>query len=422
MEGCSLWDVVINGVIGAPKLLSIGHSHKIASRLGPRVSRIFVSLGALALCALVLAFAGEEAQAQQFPQAQHTVIDGQAAGEISQTPVEATLTEETFPHETRPARTSPVQPASQPTLIKHVSGASGEEPSPAAPGPALAEPGLPVGAALPDPEPVSGPALRSDPVSGSMSMPAEPDGAETPVDPDLAAPAPESTTSESMPELVPVTPVDQETAPGPVDPDRSPLDPEPEPVVIEESNHLPLLPGEAPAAEPGVLYLGEGEDSYSLYVLGTSMVDVVESLEETLESAAANALGVLVDEASSWPAAEEGEGLVDTTLAGLFYEEEAGRAPASGPGGETKPSPTGTGPEWPLQDNGPQPVSPFTPPPAGSSFSLSGGHVGAGIVALLLCVLASGLILLRREFKLLWAFCELPKPSSVLLLPPERPG
>jgi hypothetical protein len=414
VEGCSLWDVVINGVIGAPKLLSIGHSHKIASRLGPRVSRIFASLGALALCALVLAFAGEEAQAQQFPQAQHTVIDGQAAWEISQTPVEATLTEETSPHETRPARTSPVEPTSQPALIRPVSGFPAAEPSPATPGPALAEPGLPVGAALPDPEPVSGPALRSDPVSGSMSMPAEQDGAETPVDPDLAAPAPESTTSEPMTELVPVTPVDQETAPGPVDP-------EPEPVAIEESNPLPRLPGEAPAAEPAVLYSGEEEDSYSLYVLGTSMVDVVESLEETLESAAANALGVLVDEASSWPAAEEGEGLVDTTLAGLFYEEEAGRAPASGPGGETKSSPTETGPEWPLQENGPQPVSPFTPP-AGSSFSLSGGHVGAGIVALLLCVLASGLILLRPEFKLLWAFCELPKPSSALLLPPERPG
>jgi hypothetical protein len=124
------------------------------------------------------------------------------------------------------------------------------------------------------------------------------------------------------------------------------------------------------------------------------MVDTIESLEETLESAADNALGVLVDEASSWPAVEEGEGLVGTTLAGLFYEEEAGRAPASEPGGETKPSPTGTGPEWPLQDDSPQPVSPFTPP-VGSSFSLSGGQVGASIVALLLCVLASGLILLR---------------------------
>lgn len=413
MEGCSLWDVVINGVIGAPKLLSIGHSHVIASRLGPRVSRTSVSLVTLALCALVLAFAGEEAQAQQLPQAQHIAIDVQAAGTISQTPDEATPTEETSPWEARPARTSPVEPASQPTIIRPVSGAPAEKPSPTMPDPAHAEPRLPVGAALPDPETISDPALQSDPVSGSMSISVEQDRPETPVDPYLASPAPGPMASEPMPELISLTPIDQETVPGPVDL-------EPEPVAIEESDPLPLLAGDAPAAEPAVLYSGEEEDSYPLYALGTSMVSAVESLEETLESAAADALGVLVDEALSWPAAEEGEGLIDTTLAGLFYEEAEG-APASEPGGETKPSPTGTVPEWPLQDSGSQPVSPFTPA-AGSSFSLSGGQVGAGIVALLFCVLASGPILLRREFKLLWAFCELPKPSSVLLLPPERPG
>jgi hypothetical protein len=151
------------------------------------------------------------------------------------------------------------------------------------------------------------------------------------------------------------------------------------------------------------------------------VVGAVETLDVNLGNAAAYALGVLVDEALSWPAPVEGEGLVDTTLAGLFNGEAAGHAPASEPSGETESSPTGTAPQWPLQDSGPQPVSPFTPP-AGSSFSLSGGQVGAGIVALLLCVLASGLLLLRREYKLFWAFCELPKPSSVLLLPPERPG
>ena len=378
-------------------------------------------MGALALCALVLAFAGEEAQAQQLPQAQHMTIGEQAAGEFSQTPVEATSIEEISPWEARLARTVPVEPASQPALIRPASGLPAEEPSSAAPDPAHAKPGLPVGAALPDPEPVSGPALQADPVLGSTTVTAEQDGAETPVDPSLAPPAPEPTASEPVPELVPLTPVDQETAVGPVDPDRSPLGLEPEPVAIEESDPLPLFAGEAPAAEPAVPYSGEEEDSYTLYALGDSLVGAVETLEETFEGATADALGVLVDEALPWPAADEGEGFIDTTLAGLFYGEEAGHAPASEPGGETKSSPTGPGPEWPLQDSGPQPVSPFTPP-AGSSFSLSGGQVGAGIVALLLCVLASGLILLRREFKLLWAFCELPKPSSVLLLPPERPG
>jgi hypothetical protein len=400
----------INGVIGAPRLLSIEHSHGVASRLGLRVSRTFVSLGILALCALVLAFDGEEAQAQQLPQAQHPETSEQVAGKIFQTPVEATPTEETSLREARPAITSLVEPASQPALVKPESSA--DQPSPAASNPVLAEPGLPIGDTAQDSKPVSGSALRSDPVSGLTTVPVEQDGPTTLGDPYLAPPDPGPTTTEPAPEPVPVAAVEKETAP--VDPDHSPLDFEPEPVAIEESDPLPLLAGEASATERAVLYTEKEGYSYQPYVL-------VETLEGTLQNAAANASGILVDEALSWSTAVEGEGLVGTTFAGLFYGENAGHLPASEPNGETRSSSTGTGPEWPLQDSGPQPVSPFTPP-AGSSYSLSGGQVGAGVVALLFCVLASGLILLRREFKLTWNFCELPKPSSVLLLPPERPG
>lgn len=411
--------MVSNGAIGAPKLLSIRHSHGIANRLGPRVFRTFVSLGALALCTLTLAFTGEEVQAQQPPQAQHKAVGEQVVGDISQTPVEATPTGESSPWETRLARTSPFEPESQPALVRP--GSPVEEPSPAASDPTLADPERPVRDTLPDLEPVPGSALQSDTVTRSTTVLAEQDGPKTPLDPYLALAEPRPTTSgpvtEPTPGVVPVAPVDQETAPGTADPDHSPLDPGPEQVAIEESNALPLLTGEVPAVEPAVLYAGE-EGAY--YVLGTSLVGVVSTLEGNLESAAANAFGVM-DYASSWSAAVEGEGLVDTTLAGLFYGEAARHAPASEPNGETKSSPTGTESEWPLQDSGPQPVSPFTPP-VGSSFSLSGGQVGTGIVALLLYVLASGLILLQREFKLFWAFCELPKPSSVLILPPERPG
>ena len=405
--------MVINGVIGAPKLLSIGHLHGIAIRLSPRVSRTFVALATLALCALVLAFAGEEAQAQ------HMSVDEQVGGNISQTTIAATPTEEASPRETRLTRTYSVEPASQPVLIGP--GAPAEEPSPAASDPVIADPGLSVEDALPDS--IFGSNRGADPVSGSTTVSAEQEGLKPPVDPYLALSDPMPTTSEPTtepaPGLAPEAPGNQETGSGPVDPDRLPLDLEP--VAIEESNPLPLLTEEAPATDPDVLYAGEEEDSYPPYMMGTSVVGAVETLGGTLESAAANALGVLVDEALSWPTAVEGAGLIDTKLASLFYAEESGHPPASEPGEETKSSPTGTGPESPLQDSAPQPVSPFTPP-AGSSFSLSGGQVGAGVVALLLCVLASGQILLRREFKLLWAFCELPKPSSVLLLPPERPG
>lgn len=77
----------------------------------------------------------------------------------------------------------------------------------------------------------------------------------------------------------------------------------------------------------------------------------------------------------------------------------------------------------------PEPLEPLFPPrpPSGDSsfFSLSGvgqAGPGSGLVLLLLGVLASGLILLRPDGPLSWAPCEMPKPSSALLLPLKRPG
>ena len=226
--------VSTDGVVGALILLSIGHSHGIASRIGPWLSRPFVSLGLLALSALIPAFSGEEAQAQQLPQAQRAETDEQAAGTLDTLPDarRGYPYRRASPQETRLARTTPVEPASQPALVRP--GSPTEEPSPTASGPALAEPGLPMGDALPDPEPVSGSALRTDPVPGLTTVPAEQDNPSTPVDLYLALPDPRSTTSESATELVTVAPIDQETAPAPVDPHRSPLDLELEPVAIEE--------------------------------------------------------------------------------------------------------------------------------------------------------------------------------------------
>ena len=90
--------------------------------------------------------------------------------------------------------------------------------------------------------------------------------------------------------------------------------------------------------------------------------------------------------------------------------------------GEPPPEPAGT--EGATGDTTPRPSSPLAPI-GGSSFSLLGGGGQAGpggVVPLLLCVLASGLILLRRDGPLSLTFCELPEPSSVLLVPLERPG
>jgi hypothetical protein len=73
-----------------------------------------------------------------------------------------------------------------------------------------------------------------------------------------------------------------------------------------------------------------------------------------------------------------------------------------------------------------EPLLPPLPSPGDSPyFSLPGTMQmgsGGGLGLLLLGVLASGLILLRRDGPLSWITYELPKPTSALLLPLERPG
>ena len=89
-------------------------------------------------------------------------------------------------------------------------------------------------------------------------------------------------------------------------------------------------------------------------------------------------------------------------------------APAEVPSGGTTES---------SSEDAPPPPSPA--PLGGSYFSPSvGGQVGpGGVVPLLICVLAVGLVLLRPLVgRLSWSSCEPPKPTSVPLLPLERPG
>jgi hypothetical protein len=82
--------------------------------------------------------------------------------------------------------------------------------------------------------------------------------------------------------------------------------------------------------------------------------------------------------------------------------------------------------EDPLGDT-PEPSAPLAPPVGYASLTVlaGGGQASSGGGAaplLLLCILASGVILLRRDGRLARAFCEVPKPSSALLRPLERPG
>jgi hypothetical protein len=79
----------------------------------------------------------------------------------------------------------------------------------------------------------------------------------------------------------------------------------------------------------------------------------------------------------------------------------------------------------PLEDT-PQPPEPPLAPPVGDAplFSLGGAQTGPGgaLALLLICIFASGMVLLRPDDTLYLASCTIPKPSSALLMPLERPG
>jgi hypothetical protein len=362
----------------APRLLSIGYPRETISGLGPRSWKTLTSLGALSLCAFIFAFSGEDAQAQQ----QHTITDGQVAETATEMPLKAPPAEETSPQETRPVNTSPA------------------------------------GSALPDSETMPGQTLQPELISGSTPVPTEHYGSESPTS-DPALPGLVGGDPGSSPTLDSVPPNAPAPTPGPLDPEPSTLVLEPAPgaATTEQDEPLSLLAEEAPAAELAPPDLRGEEGPYLLPVLGGPVTSTVDTLEATFENPTANALESVTGE-GSWPAAADESLNYTASLADLFSGGETERAPASEPAQE--PSPTGS--ESPLRDTPPQPVSPFTPPVV-NSFSLSGAQVGSGgVFLLLLCVLASGPILLRRDLRLSWAYCKLPKPISAVRLPLERPG
>lgn len=346
------------------RLLSSGQLHKsIAGRLDPRGRKTLVPVLALILAAGVFIFFGGKAHAQQL-EPRPTVITYEIA--VEQT-TQTTLFE-TSRIEKPPVETSPVEapPSGKPAPVDQQ------------------DPKTPTGTETTPP--------ISNPLPGS-TPPGEPGPA---TEPDLASP------------VVP--------APEPVEPELPAL--EPEPFSLEESEPLSSLVEEAPAPEPAVL----GTEDY----LPPGVEDLVESVSEPLENAVSDVSRTFA-ETPPLPSIAENSGLIDVALANLLPEVEANHAPAGERSEDTSPPSTGsTGSESP-SDGTPQPASPFVPPLGGSSFSGSGGGQtglgGGGFAPLLLvCVLTSGLVLIRRDGLLRWASCETPKPSSALLAPLERPG
>jgi hypothetical protein len=389
--------LVATGAIGSIKALLIWHSYGTSGCIGLRSWKILALSGALVLAVLVLAFADREAQAQQ----QHAVIAAQVADQTATTPVEASPAGETLSQEEPPAETSPlVTDGATTSSAPEPQGASGPGyrlkhgfKQAIVPGDQYA-PAAPVGSRL------APPALSSvsDPVSGPVSTMRLPGNDPTP--------QPDSGTNPVPP------PVDPE-------PESGPVGPVTEPVATEETLPLSSLPQEAPAAEP-IVPSPEEEVYPPRSVSSDPMIGAVEDPEENVESVDAGALGSRAAAAPS--RVVESAGAIDAELASLFSGGGIERTPDSDPIQEEPVFPP-TGSETPLKDAPPQPVSPFTPP-VGSSFSLSGGQIGSGggAILLLLCALTAGLILLRRDYELLWTFHEHPKPNSALHPPLERPG
>lgn len=355
----------------------LGGAIETISQGDPRSRRSLAWIVALVLSAGVFAFFGGEARAQQLPQQPQAVVAGTDGGPL-RGPVEevARMAAEASPAEILLAETPLAQmlPA---------------EAFPVSVAPLAEE--LPNGLGRVDP------ALWQDPIPTTFDRydaGATPLGRQTErrIPGDLGAtrkpghlPVPEAVPAPSAGERPSVNAPANAPAVGahPVTLPRNgaagavPVGPTPSPAV--RGTPVPLVPGSLPVGHQSP----------------PSPEVAVSSVTGNLHSIAAN----VADTSVSTPASG-GESSPATSSSG------AGETPESTPQHERRPS---------------SPLAPL----GGSSFSLSGGQAGSGggLTPLLVCVLASGLVLLRRDGLLFrWAPYEPPKPSSALLLPLERPG
>ncbi len=136
-------------------------------------------------------------------------------------------------------------------------------------------------------------------------------------------------------------------------------------------------------------------------------------LPSSLGTTAAGAVGTAVETARSAAANVATEVLESLT--------------GGSPGTSSTDATNGTQ-EEPSEGTPQQPAPPLAPPAGGGSFSPStgGGQLGTGwgsapLLVGILALLAPSL-LSRRDIRTYLISCEMPKPSSALLLPLERPG
>jgi hypothetical protein len=215
------------------------------------------------------------------------------------------------------------------------------------------------------------------------------------------------TSSASEPELA--SPALQKDGPAGLQPSSAP----------DDNNQLPAANSVPSSSTPPVQSTGEQAPTATdrtsdpiptqVEASGTEQSTVVEVVEPLVQQALTQTQTTISETVATVASAF---GTLESWTAGWLPSGEAAQTSTEG----TAPDPLA-----PLE-----PLLPPMPSPGDSAFfSLPGtGQVGSGggLGLLLLGVLASGLILLRRDGPLSWITYELPKPTSALLLPLERPG
>jgi hypothetical protein len=348
-------------------------------------------LVALVLCPLAFVLAANEAWAKEQPSSteQHqsigestTIVNGNEVVEPAPTPVSPPVSlapsVETPPLETippPPSDSSPPKAAAEPALLQQavvITTTGGET----------------VGFSA---EPV--PAYRQSESSpteftsttASQTTTSEPASVSVSAAP-TAAPTPDLGTPETdVPAVVEEVPA---TVPAGLSPPSGVAEP-----VIPSSEQQQVEQGvvSQEQALSGYRSSGIAPDSAAVQPLGQALNNVIATSASAAASAVAGVLG---------------------TVGGWLTEASVS--------GEDSPASEGT---WP-----PEPFGPVSPEPLGSSsialFSGSGqASAGeAGTTSLLGVLFLASVLLLRRDVRTYLISCELPKPSSALLLPLERPG
>jgi hypothetical protein len=432
--------------------LHLGHPPRTTSRIDPRSRKRLALLIALVLSSGAFVLVAGEARAQQQPKAPHHQQQKQqeqpekakqvvpasatppgveeppaAAGKGVAEPVDQAVTVASPKAVTSP----PPKPAAEKTSRTSLSG---EPKKPATEKPGATKPG----AALPEDPPARVP-VRAEP------RPEPEPGPERDHAPIGLDPTPTTPVSVSAPISAPASKPAPETAPEPVAPERgdplrtsaqgeaadaarglgpATLSPEED---FFSSGSTPLPEQSSSADDPAAAPTGPVLEPYSSSPSTDVPVGAVERGAgglarvppgfETAANTVGSAVGSAMEAARSATtsaAAEVLQTLANGALDPSSYSSDGAQAsPTQEEGGTTHPPS--------------QPAAPLLPPVGdGPLFSSSGtgqAGFGSGFVMLLLGVLASGLVfLLRRDGLLFLASWEIPRPTSALLLPLERPG